>query len=205
MNIFNATDLQQRLRDIDILPTLQRMAVACVMPARAAHMTARQVLDAGRRQLPRLSRATVYSVLQLFARRGLLKELPVEGTAVVYDPNTSPHRHLHDVDTGEVPDLADDKLHVLGLPDAIGGMQLAGVDVIIRVRGLHHWTKRRSTPGCSRPFRIGSTQPALAESAGASACPSSLGSRYSLGRWCAMPLWQSMQVLPDLAPLTCFL
>jgi len=32
---------------------------------------------------------------------------------------------------------------------------------------------------------------------------SSSGSRYSFGRWCAMPLWQSMQVLPSSFAVMC--
>ncbi len=33
----------------------------------------------------------------------------------------------------------------------------------------------------------------------------SSGSTYSLGRWCAIPLWQSMQVLPASLAAMCFL
>lgn len=131
---WTSPDLQLRLREAQVLPTLQRLAVATVLLARPAHMTAEQVLSAARKHLPDISRATVYSVLQLFVRRGLLKELPIDGGATVYDSNTSPHHHLYDVDTGEVTDLADDQLQVLGLPAAVQGLELAGVDVIIRVR-----------------------------------------------------------------------
>lgn len=132
----SATALQQRLRSAGILPTLQRMAVASVLLTRPVHLTAEQVLRAARGHLPSLSRATVYAVLQLFSRHGLIKELPVEGAAVVYDSNTAAHHHLYDVDTGEVADLPEQALQVLGLPAALGKMTLAGVDVIVRVRGL---------------------------------------------------------------------
>jgi Fur family transcriptional regulator, iron response regulator len=136
MQHLSATTLQQRLKQVGILPTLQRMAVASVLLPRPVHMTAEQVLLAARVHLPSLSRATVYAVLQLFSRQGLLKELPVDGAAVVYDSNTAPHHHFYDVDTGEVADLPEAALQVLGLPAALGAMELAGVDVIIRVRGL---------------------------------------------------------------------
>jgi Fe2+ or Zn2+ uptake regulation protein len=81
------------------------MAVASVLLPQPVHMTADQVLAAARARLPSLSRATVYAVLQLFVRRGLLKELPIDGAATVYDSNTAPHHHLYDVDTGAVADL----------------------------------------------------------------------------------------------------
>lgn len=128
--------LQARLRDKGIVPTLQRMAVAQVMLVRPAHMTAEQVLEAARRGMPELSRATVYAVLKLFVGQGLLKELPIDGHATVYDSNVQPHHHLYDVDSGRVVDLPEAALQVLGLPQAVGSMELAGVDVIVRVRGL---------------------------------------------------------------------
>jgi Fur family transcriptional regulator, iron response regulator len=126
--------LQKRLREAAILPTLQRVAVAAVMFKRPVHMTAEQVLAEARAQLPEISRATVYSVLQLFVRHGLLKELPIDGEATVFDSNTTPHHHLYDVDTGVVTDLPLQALQVLGLSGATAGFELAGVDVIVRVR-----------------------------------------------------------------------
>lgn len=135
MDTLHATELQRRLQQAGILPTLQRMAVADVLLNAPVHMTAEQVLVAARQRLSGLSRATVYVVLQLFVRRGLLKELPMDGAATVYDSNTRPHHHLYDVDTGEVVDLPEGDLQVLGVAQALGGRELAGVDVIVRVRG----------------------------------------------------------------------
>lgn len=126
--------LRQRLREVGVLPTLQRLVVAAVMLDRPRHMTAEQVLQAAREREPRISRATVYVVLQLFVRSGLLRELPIVGAATVYDSNVQPHHHLYDIDSGVVSDLPDDRLTVLGVAEAIGGLQLAGVDVIVRVQ-----------------------------------------------------------------------
>jgi Fur family iron response transcriptional regulator len=135
MEFANALELQRRLRGADILPTLQRMAVASVMLEKPVHMTAEQVLAAARARLPGLSRATVYVVLKLFVRRGLLKELPIDGAATVYDSNMLPHHHLYNVDTGEVADLPPGALRVSGLPELDAGLELREVDVIVRVRG----------------------------------------------------------------------
>ena len=136
MQALTALDLQQRLRSAGVLPTLQRMAVASVMLARPVHLTAEQVLSSARARLPDISRATVYAVLRRFVRQGLLKELPIDGAATVYDSNLAPHHHLYDVDTGAVVDLPAEALQVSGVAQALGRMQLAGVDVIVRVRGL---------------------------------------------------------------------
>ncbi len=141
MHTPDTRDMQQRLRAADILPTLQRMAVASVLLGEPVHMTADQVLRAARELLPDISRATVYSVLQLFVRQGLLKELPIDGAATVYDSNVAPHHHLYNVDTGEVSDLPDLAVQVAGLPVLGQDMMLDEVDVIVRVR------RRTSAPG----------------------------------------------------------
>ncbi|MFZ5521019.1 MAG: Fur family transcriptional regulator [Pseudomonadota bacterium] len=135
MSALTAPDLQRRLRQAGIAPTLQRLAVAAVLLPQPMHMTAEQVLRAAREQLPDIARATVYAVLQLFVARGLLKELPIDGAATVYDSNTGAHHHLYNLDTGEISDLPAEALQVLGLPALQPGLELAGVDVVLRVRG----------------------------------------------------------------------
>jgi Fur family iron response transcriptional regulator len=136
MDSIRSQALQQRLSERGIAPTLQRMAVAHVLLAQPVHMTAEQVLDAARRCLPSVSRTTVYAALRLFAEHGLLRELPVDGAATVYDSNPSVHHHLYDIDTGEVVDVPLGQVQVQGLDDTLAGLTLAGVDVIVRVRGL---------------------------------------------------------------------
>lgn len=128
------TTLQARLQQAGISPTLQRLAIAEALLRQPCHMTADQVLAAARQWLPSLSRATVYGTLQLFVRQGLLRELPIDGEATVYDSNLAPHHHLYHEDTGEVSDLPAEALQVLGLPALGEGLELAAVDVIVRVR-----------------------------------------------------------------------
>lgn len=134
MDMITSAQLQQRLRHAGIQPTLQRIAVAAVLLPQPVHRTAEQVLVAARGVQPDISRATVYAVLQLFVRQGLLKELPIDGAATVYDSNLLPHHHLYHVDTGEVTDLPAGQLQVMGLPALGDGLEMAEVDVIVRVR-----------------------------------------------------------------------
>lgn len=134
MDPFPDTGLHRRLRAVGMLPTQQRLAVAAVLLDQPCHMTADQVTRAAQDHFPRISRATVHAVLQLFVRHGLLKQLPVEGAATVYDSNVPSHHHLYDVDSGLVTDLPDDALTVKGVNDVLDGLQLTGVDVIVRVR-----------------------------------------------------------------------
>ncbi len=133
-NTWASTTAQRRLREADIVPTLQRLVVAAVMLQRPVHMTAEQALRAARERMPEISRATVYGTLRLFVEHGLLKELVVDGAATVYDSNLEPHHHLYDLDSGEVSDLDGAQLRVLGLPALGPDLEVAEVDVIVRVR-----------------------------------------------------------------------
>ena len=127
--------LHERLRGAGVLPTLQRLAIGEVLLARPVHMTAEQVLAAARERLAGISRATVYGTLQTFVRHGLLRELLMDGEATIYDSNTHAHHHVYNIDTGEVHDLPPGQLQVSGLPALAEGLEMAEVDVIVRVRG----------------------------------------------------------------------
>lgn len=126
--------IAQRLRDVGISPTLQRMVVAITVLPRPVHMTVEQVLRRARDQMPEISRATVYNTLHLFTRHGLLHELYLDGEAAVYDSNVAPHPHLYDLDTGLVSDLPPDAVQIGSLPALPAGVTLDSVDVVLRVR-----------------------------------------------------------------------
>ena len=48
----------------------------------------------------RMSKATVYNTLNLFAARGLIRQLSVDSERTWFDSNTAAHYHFHDVDGG---------------------------------------------------------------------------------------------------------
>ena len=81
-----------------------------------------------------VSKATVYTTLGLFAQVGLVRQVFADPTRVLYDSNVSDHHHLYDVDSCELTDISRESVHVQGLPELTDDMELAGVDVIIKVR-----------------------------------------------------------------------
>lgn len=95
--------------------TPQRRAVwsAFTDVQRSGHLTADEVHERARSQVPEVSRATVYNVLAAFVEAGLLRAVESRG-AVLYDPNTDPTHHhfrcrvcdrLHDVHVEGVENL----------------------------------------------------------------------------------------------------
>ncbi|HKK14564.1 MAG TPA: Fur family transcriptional regulator [Gammaproteobacteria bacterium] len=127
-------DVTELLRGRGIMPTQQRVNIAQVLFARDRHLSADQVLALANQDRHGVSKATVYNTLGLFARRGLVREVIVDPARVFYDPNTRPHHHFFNVDTGSLVDIDHDDLALEQLPELPAGTVAEGVDVIIRVR-----------------------------------------------------------------------
>ena len=81
-----------------------------------------------------MSIATVYNTLKLFSERGLVREVVVDAGRVFYDSVTCEHHHFYDVSSGELSDIPTSAVSFASLPAIPQGSELAGVDVVIRVR-----------------------------------------------------------------------
>lgn len=122
------------LRQHDINPTHQRIEIAYALFSRGEHLSADQVLATVNDRQSETSKATVYNTLKLFLEKKLIREVIVDPSKVFYDPNTQPHHHLYNVDTGELADIDAARIEVQGLPALPEGMVTEGVDIIVRVR-----------------------------------------------------------------------
>ncbi len=131
----SGAELEARLRDAGVTPTRQRMEIAQILFERPQHLCAEQLLARLREGTGRtVSKATVYNTLGLFARVGLVREVIADPSRVFYDSNTSEHHHVFDEETGRLTDLDPGLVDVASLPPLPDGMEVAGVDVIVRVR-----------------------------------------------------------------------
>jgi Fur family iron response transcriptional regulator len=110
------------------------MEIAHVLFTRREHLSADQILSLVNSRYAEASKATVYNTLKLFLKKKMIRELVVDPTRIVYDPNTEPHHHLYDVATGRLTDVPADNIRVVGLPPLPPGTVADGVDIIIRTR-----------------------------------------------------------------------
>jgi len=131
---YSRENLAEVLRGYNINPTHQRIEIAHALFSKMAHLSADQVLAIVNERHAETSKATVYNTLKLFVESGLVREVIVDPSRVFFDPNTSPHHHFYDVETGEITDIDADRVTISGLPDLPPGKVAAGMDVIIRVR-----------------------------------------------------------------------
>jgi Fur family iron response transcriptional regulator len=116
------------------MPTRQRVDIAHALFARCAHLSAEQLLHAVNADHGEVAKATIYNTLSLLLEKGLIREVIVDPGRVFYDPNTEPHHHFYNVETGELIDIQADDLHLTGLPKPPSGTVTEFVDVIIRIR-----------------------------------------------------------------------
>jgi Fur family iron response transcriptional regulator len=122
------------LRSHDINPTHQRIEIAYALLSRQEHLSADQVMTIVNDRHAETSKATVYNTLNLFLEKGLIREVIVDPSKVFYDPNTSPHHHLYEMDSGNLTDIPADNVSIQGLPALPQGMETEGIDLIVRVR-----------------------------------------------------------------------
>lgn len=130
----SSESIVHRLRACGIMPTRQRVRIAQVLFERCEHLSADQLLAAVNTDTSHTSKATVYNTLNLFARNKLVREVLVDPDRVFYDPNTRPHHHFYNVDTGEITDIPAEHIAFTGLPALPPGMVRDGVDVVVRIR-----------------------------------------------------------------------
>ncbi len=123
-----------QLKAHGITPTQQRVEIAQILFARPQHLSADQVLAIVNQNGQVASKATIYNTLNLFARKGLIKEVIVDPTKVFYDSNTASHHHFFNVDTGQLMDIDSSALSVTTLPELPEGTEAEGIDIIIRLR-----------------------------------------------------------------------
>jgi len=85
--------------------TRQRSAVYAFLRSAYCHPTAEQVFHAVRRQIPKISLATVYKALETLVDAHLAAKLADASGPARYDCRTEAHYHFRCTDTGEVRDL----------------------------------------------------------------------------------------------------
>jgi Fur family iron response transcriptional regulator len=123
-----------RLAECGIRPTAQRVRIAALLLSAPQHLSAEQILASLRAAGARVSKATVYNTLNLFAAHGLIRQLSVDGSRAWFDSNVDPHYHFHDLESGALIDVPVPEVAFSRLPPPPPGTEVAGIDLVIRLR-----------------------------------------------------------------------
>ncbi|HEY8508779.1 MAG TPA: Fur family transcriptional regulator [Steroidobacteraceae bacterium] len=127
-------DCARRLADLGIRPTAQRVRIATLLLSSPQHLSAEQIIASLKESGARVSKATVYNTLNLFAAHGLIRQLSVDCSRSWFDSNVAAHYHFHDLDSGALIDVPVPEVEFSRLPPPPPGMEVDGIDLVIRLR-----------------------------------------------------------------------
>jgi Fur family iron response transcriptional regulator len=129
------SDLRAKLRRVGLRPTRQRVSLGWLLFGKGnRHVTAEMLFEEATRARVPVSLATVYNTLHQFTQAGLLRQLAVDGTKAYFDTNPTEHHHFFLEEEGVLVDMPSEGIAVGELPEAPDGMEVAGVEVIVRLR-----------------------------------------------------------------------
>ena len=127
--------VDKRVREAGLRPTRQRLALADLLFAKGdRHLSAEELHEEALAAGVPVSLATVYNALHQFTQAGLLRILAVEGSKTYFDTNTSDHHHFFVEGENRVFDIESGPVTVGNLPEPPEGMEIANVDVVVRLR-----------------------------------------------------------------------
>lgn len=127
--------VEAKLRKSGLRPTRQRVALADLLFAKGdRHLTVEELHEEAIAANVPVSLATVYNTLHQFTEAGLIRVLAVESAKTYFDTNVSDHHHFFIEGQNEVLDIPVSNLEIGNLPEPPEGMEVAHVDVVIRLR-----------------------------------------------------------------------
>jgi Fur family iron response transcriptional regulator len=126
--------VQRDLKTSGLRPTRQRLLLASLLFRGVdRHVTAEQLHLEAEAIGVAVSLATVYNTLHQFTAAGLVRALAVEGSKAYFDTNVSDHHHFFIEGEDRILDIPQ-RLVVEGVPAPPDGMEIAHVDVVVRLR-----------------------------------------------------------------------
>lgn len=135
MAIDHSAKTEARLRHAGLRPTRQRMALASLLYAKGdRHLTVEELHEEATVAGIDVSLATVYNTLHQFTEAHMIRVLAVEGNRTYFDTNVSDHHHFFIEGRNEVLDIPTSNITINNLPELPEGMEIAHVDVVIRLR-----------------------------------------------------------------------
>ena len=127
------SEVVSMLQQFKISPTRQRVEIAEFLFQRPQHLSAEKILDGVTEAGNRVSRATVYNTMGLFANKGVVREVLIDRERVFYDSNPVVHQHLYNVDTGQLTDIYDAEVDMISAPDLPEGLKIVDTDIVFKV------------------------------------------------------------------------
>jgi len=94
-----------KLEEKKIKPTYIRLKILNRLETNKTHPTAEVIFKALVKEIPTISRTSVYNTLNVFYEKGLITPIFITGLEARFDSNISPHHHFLCERCGQIIDL----------------------------------------------------------------------------------------------------
>ena len=98
--------LREYLENEGVHPSYHRLKILEYLMKHRTHPTVERIHKELSKEIPTLSKTTIYNTLKLFTSKGIVQELTIEEKEMRYDADTKPHAHFKCMECGDVYDLA---------------------------------------------------------------------------------------------------
>jgi len=124
-------ELCQKFRDVGHKITPQRRFIFQTLEATCDHLSAEDVYQSVKAQIPDISLATVYNTLRELVELGEVRKLDLGEGKSRFDPATSDHQHLICVSCHALHDIACEPPEAEVCAERLHGYEFLGADVIL--------------------------------------------------------------------------
>lgn len=97
--------IEQILKEKEIKPSFHRLKILEFLYRENFHYNVDKIYREIIKEIPTLSKTTIYNTLNLFAEKGVVLALRINENEVIYDHNTFFHAHLKCTKCGKIYDI----------------------------------------------------------------------------------------------------
>ncbi len=105
-------DLKEILIDNGISPSYHRLKIYEYLARNKTHPTADMIYEEVIKQIPTLSKTTIYNTLKTLTEKGLVSPITIEDNEVRYDADISFHGHFKCIRCGMLYDIELDQTSI---------------------------------------------------------------------------------------------
>lgn len=107
--------VKQHLSGQGIKPSVYRLKIFHYLITRKTHPTAEEIFNHLKKDLPSISRATVYNTVRLFEDKRIIQSIKIEKKEARFDATATRHGHFRCSKCGKIFDVDIDNLKVKGV------------------------------------------------------------------------------------------
>jgi Fe2+ or Zn2+ uptake regulation protein len=104
-NAVTIEHVKSYLTEVGINPSYQRLRILKYLLNNLCHPTVDMIYNELVKDIPTLSKTTIYNTLNLFQKRGIILGLTIDENEIRYESNIIPHAHFKCEKCGEILDV----------------------------------------------------------------------------------------------------